>query len=599
MRYAGINIPVFSLRTKKGLGTGEFLDLIPLIDWCKEAGLKVIQILPVHDTSITETKSDSSPYTILSTFSLHPIYLNILALAPELEEEVKPIAKIVNQPHLDYLRTYLAKIELLKMLYLLRGKEDLSSKAFERFFKKNQSHLKAYAAFSILKEQFRTSDFRRWGADYAHYSELLVDEICEREEAKFFYFVQFHLHQQLKEVVHYAKEQGILLKGDLPIGIHPHSVDAWRFADYFAFEKTMGAPPGLENSVGQNWGFPTYKWDEIKAEGFYWLKARLEWLEQYFSIIRLDHVLGYFRFWEIPIEEVRGIMGNFYPAQGFSKEELEAAGITVLQKKFETQKQVRARVKDETERNRLYALIEDRLFFYREGSYHPRIDIIHTNSFQALDKNTQKKVIELREHYYLDRNEEIWRKGGMEKLRFIKKNTSLFLCGENMGVNPACIEETLEELNILHLCTERIPKSFEKTFEHSQEFTEMSVCTPSNHDMAPLRAWWEEDEEKTALYYHTILKRTGQPPKTLTAELAYQIIQDFLKSKSKMAIFLLQDLLAINDALKFPDPKWERINDPANTNNQWNWRSHIYIEEFLLAKSFSKQIREMVKAAKR
>ncbi len=390
MRYAGINIPVFSLRSKKGLGTGEFLDLIPLIDWCKEAGLKVIQILPVHDTTITETKGDSSPYSILSTFSLHPIYLNILALAPEFEEEVKPIAKILNQPHLDYRRTYLAKIELLKMLYLIRGKEDLSSKAFDRFFKKNESHLKAYAAFSILKEQFKTSDFHQWVADYSHYSELLVDEICERKEVKFFYFVQFHLHQQLKEVVHYAKEQGVLLKGDLPIGIHPHSVDAWRFADYFTFDKKM---------------FTTYKWDEIKADGFYWLKARLEWLEQY-------------------------------------------------------------------------------------------------------------------------------------------------------------------------------------------NFSEKSICTPSTHDRAPIRAWWEEDEEKTALYYHTILKRTGLPPKTLTADLAHQIIQDYLNSKSKMVIFLLQDLLAMSDALKFPDPKGEGIND-------WNWRCHIYIEEFLLAKSFSNQIREMVRAAKR
>lgn len=570
MRYAGINIPVFSLRSKKGLGTGEFLDLIPLIDWCKEAGLKVIQILPIHDTTITETKDDTSPYSILSTFSLHPIYLNILALAPEFEEEIKPIAKILNLPHLDYRRTYLAKIELLKMLYLIRGKEDLSSKAFDRFFKKNKSHLKAYAAFSILKEHFKTSDFHQWGADYSRYSELLVDEICEREEANFVYFIQFHLHQQLKEVVHYAKEQGILLKGDLPIGIHPHSVDAWRFADYFKFDKTMGAPPGLENAAGQNWGFPTYKWDEIKAEGFYWLKARLEWLEQYFSIIRLDHVLGYFRFWEIPIEEGRGIMGNFSPAHGFSKEELEAEGIT-----------------------------EFGLFLKRDGSYHPRIDIIQTSTFQALDKKTQKKVDDLKQHYYLDRNDELWRKGGMEKLKFIKKNTSLLLCGEDMGVNPPCIDETLDELQILNLCTERIPKSFEKTFESSQEFPEMSVCIPSNHDMSPLRAWWEEDEEKTALYYHTILKRTGLPPKTLTADLAHQIIQDFLNSKSKIAVFLLQDLLAMSDALKFPDPKWERINDSANPKNQWTWRCHIYIEEFLLAKSFANQIREMVKAARR
>lgn len=605
-RCAGINIPVFSLRSKKGLGTGEFLDLIPLIDWCKESGLKLIQILPVHDTSITETVKDSSPYSILSNFSLHPIYLNIHRIAPELEDEIKPLAKILNQPHLEYRRTFLAKKELLKMLYLIRGEKDLSSQAFERFFKKNEKHLKPYAAYLILKEKFHSSNFHHWG-EYAKFDEKLVDELCEEEkDAPFYYFVQFHLHQQLKEAVDYAAEQGILLKGDLPIGVHPHSADAWRFARYFNFKKTMGAPPGFYEKNGQNWRFPTYRWDEIKADGYDWLKSRLDWLAQYFGAIRLDHVIGYFRLWEIPIEEVRGIMGTFAPAQGFSKEELEADGLidaphclSSPPESYETEKKIKAKIDDENEREILYHTLENCLFLKRGGSYHPRVDVIHTDAFKELNEAQQKKVVELNEEYYLERNDSLWRQEGREKLEFMRESTSLMLCGEDMGVNPSCINETLHELKILQLYTERIPKSFETLFQDPKEFPELSVCTPSNHDMSPLRAWWEENEEQSAIYYHTILKEIGTPPKTLTAPLAKRIIQDYLSSKSKMAVFLLQDLLAMNDSLKFPDPKWERINDPANPANRWNWRSHIYIEEFLLNRSFSNQIHEMVKAAHR
>lgn len=445
-RYAGIHIPIFSLRSKRGLGTGEFLDLIPLIDWAKESGLKLIQLLPVNDTSATETARDASPYSIFSAFALHPLYLNIHAIAPEVDEEIKPIVKTLNLPHLDYHRTYLAKKELLKMIYTFRGEEDLSSKAFEKFFEANKAHLKSYAAFSFLRTKFGTSNFHKWG-EFSQYSELLVDEICENEPVGFYYFVQFHLHKQLKEAHQYAKKEGIILKGDLPMKIQPHSVDAWRFHEYFDFDKKSH-----------------YRWDEIKEEGYFWLRKRLEWMEQYFDAVRLDHT-----------------------------------------------------------------------------------------------------------HDYLG-----------EKLKFIQKSTSMLLCAGELGAFEG----------ILNLYIKKDPADAEQSFTDPRDFPEMSVCTPSTQDMAPLRAWWEEDEERAALYYHVILKHEGSAPKALTEDLAHQIIQAYLNSKSKLAIFLLQDLLAMSDGLKSPDPEAERLE-------QWNWRSPIYIEELLLAKSFSKQLRGMIEKSKR
>ncbi len=602
-RAAGINIPVFSLRSKKGLGTGEFLDLIPFIDWAKKAGLTYIQLLPINDTSIGETEEDAHPYSILSVFALHPLYINIHALAPEFDGEIRPIAQELNKPHLDYAKTYWSKMELLRMIFLIRGEKDLSTKAFEQFFKKNEDHLKAYAAFSLLKELHKTGDFRKWGK-FAKYSELLVNEVCEKNDVEFFYFVQFHLDKQLKEVVSHAKKQEITLKGDLSMGVHPNSVEAWRFYEYFRWDQSMGAPPDFYNSLGQNWGFPSYNWDEIKQESFFWFKSRLKWMEQYFGAVRLDHVLGYFRLWEVPIDQVRGLMGSFFPATGYSKEELASLGLfppfsPKLPKGYETQRKIEKKVKNLKEREKLYAQVENCLFFEREGNYHPRIDIKHTEAFQALDLNMQKAVFELFEEYYLRRQEPLWYEKGREKLTYMQKHTSMLICAEDIGVIPDCASKVLKELGILNLHLQRMPKRFDLLYENPEDFPASSVCTPSNHDTATLREWWEEDEEKTALYYHRVLKHEGTPPKKLTEKLAQEIIQAHLHSKSRIAIFLLQDLLAMSDSLRFPNPKEIRINDPADPLNKWNWRCHIYVEELLLASSFTKQIHDMVRGAKR
>lgn len=603
-RGAGVNIPVFSLRTKQSLGCGDFLDLIPFIDWAHEAGFRLIQILPVNDTSITETNKDRYPYSILSCFAFHPIYMNIHALGAEFGEEIQLIARELNLPKLDYFKTYLAKRELLRMLFLIRGPEDLATKAFAHFFEKNKKHLKPYAAFCVLRDQYGTSDFRKWGKD-SFYSELLVEEICEKEAVEFYFFVQFHLDKQFREVHSYARKKGILLKGDFPMAVHANSVEAWRFNDYFCWDKSMGAPPDFYNAVGQNWGFPTYHWEEIRAENFYWLKARLAWMQQYFDYIRLDHVLGYFRIWEIPENEVRGLMGNFFPAKGYTDKEVEDPERLCnpygksLPKHLDTQKKVQQNISDPIERKKLYEHIENVCFFHRRGEYHPRIDCKSTHSFKELNSSLKKKVLELHDHYFLERQEELWEKEGREKLGLIHSDTTMRICAEDIGVIPFCVAKVLKDLKILNLHVQRMPKSFEIEFEHPRDFPSTCVCTPSNHDTATLREWWEENKEQTRRYYHTILGHFGDPPTKLSGELASEIIQAHLDSKAEWAIFLLQDLLAVSESMRHPDPPEERINDPAKEEGQWKWRMHLFVEELLLAKSFTSKLRNMVEKGKR
>jgi 4-alpha-glucanotransferase len=557
------------------LGCGELLDLIPLIDWAKEAGLKLIQLLPINDTTITKGEKDSYPYAILSAYALHPIYLNIQKIGPELTEAVHT----EFHPRLDYEEVYHTKLKLLKTLFEKRGEKDLASKTFATFFARQKEHLIPYAAFCVLRDRFQTANFKKWKEE-AQYSELLAEEIASGEEAKWYFFLQYHLDKQMREVASYAKSKGVLLKGDFPIGVHPHSVEAWRFAEYFSNVKSLGAPPDFYNTVGQNWGFPAYQWEEIEADNFYWLTSRLKWMEPYFGACRIDHVLGYFRLWEIPKGRHRGLMGTFSPAIGYESIPEEKRLTMPFDK---SQKHAE----------------EDVCFFKRRGAFHPRIDCKSTKSFQTLSADLQCQVLALHDEYYLERQEEIWEKEGHKKLKAMKNATSMTLCAEDIGVIPNCTAEVLKELHLLDLHVQRMPKSFEKEYEDPDDFPVDCVCTPSNHDTATLRQWWEEDPKSTERYYHSILRKRGDPPKVLTDDLAKEIIQAHLDSKAKWAIFLLQDLFAMSEEIRFPNPIEQRINDPAAKDGQWTWRMHLYIEELLLARSFTKMIKSMVEGGRR
>ncbi|NGX40013.1 MAG: 4-alpha-glucanotransferase [Chlamydiae bacterium] len=606
-RGAGVSIPIFSLRSKKGCGGGEFLDLIPLIDWAEMAGLGTICILPINDTSMTETAGDGYPYSILSAFTLHPIYLNLSSLAPELEKEIAQVAKDLNHPKFDYFQTYQAKKQLLKKIFKIRGAKDLSTKSFATFLKKNVEHLVPYVAFCLLRDRYKTSDFRIWGKE-AEYSDKLAQKLCCRQEAQFYFFVQYHLDKQLRQVVRYAKKKGIQLMGDFPVGVHPSSVEAWRFSRYFRWNRHIGAPPDFYNDLGQNWGFPAYDWEKIKEENFFWLTSRLQWMDRYFDVMRLDHVLGYFRLWEVPVEEVRGLMGRFYPSIPFTEKELASHGFTDINRliephqgaRFKSQREVERKIRSPQKRKPYFKEIENRLFLKEgEDAYHPRIDLKSTASFKALNTQEQKKILELFDHYYLERQEKLWEEKGKEKLLAMKKGSGMLICAEDIGVIPACVGRVLEELDLLNTHVQRMPKSFALEFEHPKDFPERCFCMPSNHDTAPLRSWWEEDLERTKRYYNQILGHDGDPPEELTESLAEEIISAHLRSKARFALFLLQDLFALSDAIKFPDPFEERINDPADPLYQWNWRMHLYVEELMLAKSFAKKIEGLVREANR
>jgi len=333
---AGVAIPVFSLRTESSFGVGEFLDLKVLVNWAVKTGLKLVQILPINDTVANHNWKDSYPYAAISVFALHPVYLNLKAMGKLSDKKlmdsfIKKGKKLNKVDTFDYVSVMELKSRYFKLLYDQEKKKFLSDKKFKKFFRENKDWLIPYAAFSCLRDRFKTPDFSKW-EKYTHYDEQEIQKLVQPSNKDFddyavHYFIQYHLHLQLSKVVEYARSKGVILKGDLPIGIYRNSVDAWVKPRLYHMEKQAGAPPDAYSITGQNWRFPTYNWEEMAKDGYAWWRRRLSQMAKYFDAYRIDHILGFFRIWEIPYESIEGLMGVFNPAIPMYKHEIEGRGI--------------------------------------------------------------------------------------------------------------------------------------------------------------------------------------------------------------------------------------------------------------------------------
>ena len=336
VRVAGTLVPVFSLRSETSFGIGDFGDLKKMVDWISKTHQRALQILPINDTTITHTWTDSYPYSCISIFALHPQYADLTVL-PALKdkkqsEKFEKLRKELNAlPQIDYERVNDAKTEYLRLLFEQEGEKVLESSAFKKFFAETESWLVPYAQYSYMRDKFGTADFSHW-PDHKQWDEadrkaLSNPKDKAYKEVAFFYYVQFVLSSQLKAVHEYAQAHKIILKGDIPIGVNRYGCDVWTEPRYFNLNGQAGAPPDDFSVNGQNWGFPTYNWDEMIKDGCQWWVNRFQNMAQYFDAYRIDHVLGFFRIWEIPIHSVHGLLGQFAPALGMSREEIEGYGL--------------------------------------------------------------------------------------------------------------------------------------------------------------------------------------------------------------------------------------------------------------------------------
>ena len=557
---AGTAIPVFSLRSADDFGVGEFLDLKKMIDWAAATGQTVLQLLPVNDTTMANDWMDSYPYNANSTFALHPQFLNLQAAGLEADDEFKAIQSELNSlEQVDYPRVNAIKQSLLHKLFEEKGAAVMRRKTYKDFVEANKDWLLPYAAFCSLRDEFGTPDFSQW-EEMASYSDEKMQKYCAANKKKIAYhcFVQYHLDAQLREVRNYAHAHDVVLKGDLPIGISRTSADAWQFPRLFNMDSQAGAPPDAFAADGQNWGFPTYNWEEMSKDGYAWWKSRLRKMGEYFDAFRIDHILGFFRIWEIPMPVKSGLEGHFNPALPYSGGELMSWGYG----------------------DRMHLFLEDP---HRKGWYHPRI-------------NAQAELGELYNDFYFRRHNDFWKETALQKLSALLGSTSMLACGEDLGMIPACVPDVMEHMNIVSLEIQRMPKDPAVTFGDPARYPYSSVCTTSTHDMNPVRAWWEEDPALTQRFYNEMLGFDGKAPESCEPWVCRRILEQHLHSPAMLVILPFQDWISMDAGLRRQgNPEDERINVPAINPYYWRYRMHITLEDLLSADAFNSTLASLVK----
>ena len=656
---AGVAIPVFSLRSERSFGVGEFADLKLLVDWCVRTGLKLIQVLPINDTTATHTSADSYPYSAISAFALHPLYLNLERVANgrsrKLLAELEPERLRLNALEaVDYTAVMQAKLACLQQLYGLHKEQTLRSKDYKAFFEQNRHWLRPYAAFCYLRDKHGTADFNQWPemrtCSEQELAGLSAAGSAAAEEIGLHYFIQYHLHTQLREAAEYAHAHGVILKGDLAIGVYRHGADAWQQPELYRMDMQAGAPPDPFAAKGQNWSFPTYNWPRMEQDGFAWWKQRFAQMARYFDAFRIDHILGFFRIWSIPTHAVEGIMGQFVRAlpvraaefaqrgipfernrylrpfitepvlRGFFGDEADAVkgeflnadrfGNHTLKPEFATQRQVEqyfARREDNGGNRKLkeglYDLISNVLLFEVPGSqgqeFHFRFGIENTPSFRHLDPVTRDRLLALYVDYFFRRQDSFWMAEGMRKLPALKRVTNMLVCGEDLGMVPPCVPVAMKQLGLLSLEVQRMPKDQSHEFSRPATAPYLSVVTPSTHDMSTIRGWWEEDRALTQKFYNQELGRPGDAPSSCEPWINQLILEQHLASPAMWSIFQLQDLLGTDQTLRRPKAQEERINIPADPKHYWRYRVHLTLERLLAEEAFNQKLKGMVQAAAR
>lgn len=652
---AGVAIPVFALRSEKGFGVGEFSDLKILADWAKKTNLSMLQILPINDTTANFTWTDSYPYAAISVYALHPQYLSIdnleFPLPKDLVKEYMAKKAALNSlSKIDYEQMISAKWKYIKAVFTENKEKILKDRNFKKFLKENQEWLLPYSAFCVQRDKYKTPNFNDWKTHKKYIAGKISPFFSVKgkdyEKTMLHAWIQYQLHLQLKDAIDYSHDLEVSIKGDLPIGIYRYSVEAWTEPELFGMDFQAGAPPDQFTDLGQNWEFPTYNWEAMKDNDYRWWKNRFKALEQYFDAMRIDHILGFFRIWRMPMSATQGILGYFYPAVPVKMEEFQQKNIPFdeerycksfindqilwdyfgeeresvreqflnnhfdgtfsFKKEFDTQRKLADYFKENPQdwkEEKLISLCANVLFLIEEiGNgekvYHPRFNIHKTNSYQYLADWEQKAVYDLYVDYFFKRQDALWYEKAMEKLPVILNATDMLICGEDLGLVPDSVPQVMDRLGITALKVQRMPAE-NISWYNPKNAGYLNVVTASSHDSSTLRQWWHEDRNLTQQYFNKQLGQSGTAPWNLEPQLAEIIMKQHLYNNAMLAIFPIQEFFATDHELANPNIDDERINQPAVFPHYWRYRMHLKVEELLTKDTFNEKISSWIKDSNR
>ncbi len=648
-RGAGVAVPIFSLRSNRGVGAGQFTDIEPLADWAASVGISVIQLLPVNDTVLNHDWDDSYPYNPVSVQALHPLYMDLDAIDDGgIGAETEAMRRRLNGlPEISYVEVMEEKWRLLRQAYRNASVALSEDAGFDAFVADERSWLIPYSAWAVLRDRHGTPDFRRWGGD-ATYRPERVDAMAEPGspdygDLRFHWFVQYHLQRQLTAAADYARGRGVALKGDLPIGVAPESVEVWRQPELFHVGAQTGAPPDAFAVRGQNWEFPTYDWSRMAEDGYAWWRDRFTALARYVDVYRIDHVLGFFRIWEIRQSADDGLLGHFRPSLPLSVEEVQAvlgpvdlepltkplASEATLERFGEhatrirdgfflakphglalmpgvaTQRRILRAFElgilddlDEGERlhvrRTLLDVAADVLLLEVAGGYEPRISWQDTEHYRRLDDAQRTGFDTLAIDFFHHRHTALWEAHGRATLPAIVDATDLLTCGEDLGMVPDLVPRVMNELGLLSLEIERMPKRLGEWMADPAAAPYLSVVSPSTHDTTTLRMWWTEDRALTERFWREALGKEDSAPSELDGPTAEAMVRRQLDSPAMLSIIPMSDLLAIDEGLRRTEIATERINDPSNRHNRWRYRLHLSLDELAAADHFNHRVRTLI-----
>ena len=644
MKYTGTAIPLGAIKTKKSVGCGEFQDLIPFADLCKKSGIKIIQLLPVNDTG-----TESSPYSALSAFALHPLYVTL----EKLTEDEAIVAKIkkLRKKYKDFQRFPYKdlrqdKLALLREIFASKKDEIAASTEISAWLSENP-WVKEYAVFMNLKDVNNEASYKQW-PEYKDVDAKKIQELWDCKETKekhlFFVWLQYNLDKQFAEAATYVRSLGIMLKGDIPIMMNEDSTDAWANKDFFNDSLRAGSPVDNENPTGQNWGFPTYNWKNLEKADYSWWKNRLICASKYYDMYRIDHVLGFFRIWAIPHGECTAVLGHTEPFEPITKDELYGLGFNDDRIKWLLKPHVETRTIEEVNNNdylgthgllqkvmdrigneelwlfkdsiktdqdiwdsdiesyyvkeRLTQKWRDRMLVEVEGGYYPIWTYTKTTAWNSLNNEEKFRFTELlaKKNEKMDK---LWEHQARTVLGELTGATKMIACAEDLGANIECLPGVLGDLNINSLCVVRWKRDWEKpsqpyyAFEH---YPEKSVATASVHDSSTLRIWWCTEGDA-----HDFLRafpaenpniRVGE----YNPETAKYILKKVATANSMFVINPIQDFLGLVDRYYAEDMDLERVNVPGSVNAfNWTYRLPANVEDLLKDKELIAAIKEIAK----